>query len=80
MPKYEGKTNWKDFISEFLETTSCYAESIGLHVHLLCQSLEGPTKNQNNVQPYDLVQNFPKLVKKIHEIFPSPGQAHPYLD
>lgn len=35
MPKYSGKSNPKDFIFEFLETTCCYAKNIGLHIHLL---------------------------------------------
>lgn len=67
MPRYSGKNNPSKFISEFLDITRCYADNLGLHVHLLRQSLEGPARTWFNEQPRDLVHNFSGLMQEIEK-------------
>lgn len=59
--------------------TKCYASNVGLHIHLLRQSLEGVKKTWFNAQSQELLHNIPILIYEFEKYFHSQAIFVPTL-
>lgn len=77
LPKYEGKANPLEFVSEFLGLTRTYQKNLGSCVHLLRTSLEGEGKAWMNTLSWDKLHGFNGIVHKFIDHFKTQAKYTP---